>query len=258
MASKGRHSQTPYKALKENPSRYIDPEHLPAHINLADPRNMKREEIISFFEHILQRQQILDPPDVFRFKTVKITRKGTQTLEDMDADKSTDDEGDQDVIIGADVMPPRPHPHPKPKRREPNTPTADQGADVLPPPPDIGADVIPPPPRPKPKRKRKARNNINHVTDITNQTADHIVDIGTDVMPPPPHPRPKPKRKAPNNPIANQDCLGADRTPPTGNIITDDLIDPVLRHHAQPGPSSTPIPATSQRSNRLASKLRFP
>ena len=106
MASKGRHSQTPYKALKENPSHYIDPEHLPAHINLANPRSMKCEEIVSFFEHIIQRQQILDPPNVFRFKTVKITRKGTQTLEDMDADKSTNDEGDQDVNIGADMLPP--------------------------------------------------------------------------------------------------------------------------------------------------------
>jgi hypothetical protein len=320
MASKGRHSQTPYKALKENRSRYIDPEHLPADINLADPRNMKREEIISFFEHILQRQQILDPPDVFRFKTVKITRKGTQTLEDMDADKYTDDEGGQDVVIGADVMPPRPRPRPKPKRRAlnhptadqdwlgadrtpgadvlpppsdigadvmptpadigadvmppppppprprkkpkrkaPNDPTADQGADVLPPPSDMGADVMLPTPPPRPKRKRKARNNINHPTDITNQTADNVVDIGADVMPPPPHPRPKPKRRALNHPTADQDWLGADRTPATRNIITDDLIDPVLRHHTnQPGPSSTPIPATSRRSNRLGSKLRFP
>ena len=99
---------------------------------------------------------------------------------------------------------------------------------MLPPPPDIGADMIPPHPHPHPKWKQKARNNINHVTDITNQTADHIVDISTDMMPPPPHPHPKPKRKAPNNLIADQDCLSADRTPPTGNIITDDLIDPVL------------------------------
>ena len=51
---------------------------------------MKRQEIVSFFEHIIRRQEILDPPDVFRFKTVKITRKGTQTLKDI-ADNS--DEG---------------------------------------------------------------------------------------------------------------------------------------------------------------------
>ena len=106
MESKGQHSQTPYKALKENPSCYIDPEHLPAHINLANPCSMKCKEIVSFFKHIIQRQQILDPPSVFCFKTINITRKGTHILEDMDADKSTNDEGDQDVNISADVLPP--------------------------------------------------------------------------------------------------------------------------------------------------------
>ena len=134
MASKGLHSQTPYKALKEHPSHYIDPEHLPAHINLADPCSMKREEIVSFFEHIIQRQQILDPPNVFCFKAVKITRKGTQTLEDMDADKSTNDKGDQDVNISTNMLPPPPHLHPKPKRKAPNNPTVDQDANILPPP----------------------------------------------------------------------------------------------------------------------------
>ena len=193
MASKGQHSQTPYKALKENPSCYIDPEHLPAHINLANPHSMKREEIVSFFEHIIQRQQILDPPNVFRFKTVKIIRKGTPILEDMDADKSTNDEGDQDVNIGANMLPPPPCPCPKPKRKAQNNPTADQDADILPTPPDIGANVLPPPP----------------------------------------HPCPKPKRKALNNLTANQDWLGADGTPPSGNIITDDLINPVLWEQSQ-------------------------
>ena len=81
----------------------------------VDPHSMKHKEIVSFFEHIIQRQQILDPPNVFHFKTVKITRIGIQTLEDMDADKSTNDEGDQDVNIGANMLPPPPCPCPKPK-----------------------------------------------------------------------------------------------------------------------------------------------
>ena len=97
----------------------------------------------------------------------------------------------------------------------------------------------------------------------TNDEGDQDVNIGADVLPPPPCPHPKPKRKVLNNLTANEDWLSADRTPPTGNIITDDLIDPVLwkqsqkqqthiqaqismnpQHHANQ-PLSTPIPPTS-------------
>ena len=47
-------------------------------------------------------------------------------MEDIDADNSANDEGDEDVNIGADVMPPPPHPCPNPKRKAMNNQTANQ------------------------------------------------------------------------------------------------------------------------------------
>ena len=75
---------------------------------------------------------------------------------------------------------------------------------------DIGADVLPPPPCPHPKPKRKAWSNLT-----ANQDADILPthpDIGADVFPPPPHPHPKPKRKALNNLTANEDWLSVRAT----------------------------------------------
>ena len=141
--------------------------------------------------HIIQRQQILDPPDVFGFKTIRIMMKGTQTLKDIDADNSGNDEGDEDVNISANMFPPPPRLHPKAKRKTLNNQTANQVV-------DISADVLPPPPHPHPMPQGKAPNNINHVTNITNQTANQDVDISADMMPPPPCPSPKAKKKSKN------------------------------------------------------------
>src|SRR6266567_5410770 len=60
---------------------------------MVDPRNMKRDQIISFFDHIAARQQTFDLPEVFRFKTAKKTWKGNKTMDDQDSDSSGADSG---------------------------------------------------------------------------------------------------------------------------------------------------------------------
>ena len=77
--------------------RYVDPEHLPAGFKLDDPRTMKRAHIISFFEHILERQKTIEPANVFRFKTTKKSRKGSKTMDESGAsDTDRSGSGDDD------------------------------------------------------------------------------------------------------------------------------------------------------------------
>ena len=66
--------------MSKDLSTYIHPDHLPANFEITDPRNMKQEQIILFFKHIAARQQAYSGPDVFRFKTAKVGRKGNKTF----------------------------------------------------------------------------------------------------------------------------------------------------------------------------------
>jgi len=194
---------------------------------------MKREEIVSFLEHIIQRQEKLDPPDVFQFKTVKITRKGTHTLEDIDAGNSDGDEsghgdahaggaddypgGADDYPGGADDYPggadpltrsgpkiakPPPPQRRKSKRKQKKHPIGDSrdgtlGAESI---RTVGAAVPDPPPRPPPKSKKKGKNNVNMTDDgnNTNLDADQGLDIGADTMARRPRARSKVKKNINN------------------------------------------------------------
>ena len=94
LALKGRTPHPPYKAIKANQSKFIDPEHLPRNFQLLIPRDMRQEQVILFFEHIIARQQTFDLPNVFCFKTATVGRKGDRTLDESDSAPGVDADPD--------------------------------------------------------------------------------------------------------------------------------------------------------------------
>jgi hypothetical protein len=87
--------------MKNNPSCYFNPEHLPPDVTLADPRNMKHQQIVSFFEHVMERQQRLEPAEVFGFKTVKRGRKGTRLESPAESQDGEGDDARDDNNVAA-------------------------------------------------------------------------------------------------------------------------------------------------------------
>ena len=53
-------------------------EHLPdPDFKITEPRKMKLEDLVTFFQHIMERQRTYDLPDVFRIKYADVGRKST-------------------------------------------------------------------------------------------------------------------------------------------------------------------------------------
>ena len=56
-------------------------EHLPdPDFKITEPRKMKLEDLVTFFQHIMERQRTYDLPDVFRIKYADMGRKSTLEL----------------------------------------------------------------------------------------------------------------------------------------------------------------------------------
>jgi hypothetical protein len=89
---------------------------------MVDPHTMKRGEILSFFDHIAKRQQTYDLPEVFRFKTAKVGRKGYKTLDALTLEDRNNNVDDTDADPGvtpsaeAPVRRSRPKPRKVPQR----------------------------------------------------------------------------------------------------------------------------------------------
>jgi hypothetical protein len=67
--------QVPFERLGVNPSQFMNDEYRPTGISLGDPRAMKRESIIKFFQHVAQREDLHGITQAFRFHTVLTSRK---------------------------------------------------------------------------------------------------------------------------------------------------------------------------------------
>jgi hypothetical protein len=131
--------------MQIHPSKYIDPDHLPTNFNMVDPRSMRQEQIILFFEHIAMRQQTFNLPDVFQFKTAKRGRKGSRTMDERDSElEHADPDSSADPDPGAN-----------PAELEVSN----------------SNDNVPPPSRPKPRPRKKANGNPNRCAD-PNASAD--------------------------------------------------------------------------------------
>lgn len=75
LACKDWDRQAPFNRISSNPSDFIDPEYLPNGIKICDPRSMKLDALIKFFQHITGRETSHGITDAFRFKAVLSTRK---------------------------------------------------------------------------------------------------------------------------------------------------------------------------------------
>lgn len=151
---------------------------------MVDPHTMKRGDILAFFEHIAKRQQTFDLPQVFRFKTANVGRKGNKTLDEITLDDCNNDLHDADADTGL-------------------APNADMG---LAPSADTGlapsAEAAVPAPRPRPKKQKKKRGNDGMALDNRIEDFDDA-DAPTCVAPSAKgavsRPRPKPKRVTQRN-----------------------------------------------------------
>jgi hypothetical protein len=61
----------PFKMLLANVSTFIAPEYLPANFEIRDPRNMLKDTIQDFFDHVFRRQMQHGRRNAFAFKVVK-------------------------------------------------------------------------------------------------------------------------------------------------------------------------------------------
>ena len=67
--------QAPFKQIRANNSDFINSDYLPSGISLTDPRSMKLDALISFFQHVSNREDLHGIQDAFRFRNVMIGRK---------------------------------------------------------------------------------------------------------------------------------------------------------------------------------------
>jgi hypothetical protein len=67
--------QAPFTSIAEKQYDFIDRKYIPSRITLKDPRSMRQDHIIKFFEHIVQRQSSHGIEDTFKFKAVLTRRK---------------------------------------------------------------------------------------------------------------------------------------------------------------------------------------
>ncbi|KAF8799627.1 hypothetical protein BYT27DRAFT_7263713 [Phlegmacium glaucopus] len=75
LAARDKERQAPFGRLSANSSDFVEAKYLPPAISLSDPRSMKREALIQFFQHITARQTSHGIQDAFRFKAVLSSRK---------------------------------------------------------------------------------------------------------------------------------------------------------------------------------------
>jgi hypothetical protein len=74
LANNSRERRVPYKAISTNVSTFIPPECLPPQCEIRHPRNMEKETIRGFFDHIFRRQIEHGYRNAFRFKIVQTSR----------------------------------------------------------------------------------------------------------------------------------------------------------------------------------------
>jgi hypothetical protein len=94
LANGGQSLRLPYSSISKNTSHFIAPEFLPAEFQFKDPRNLRKDRIKDFFDHVLTRQSLHGPKKAFRFKAVQgqTLVKYPPSFSDADAGADTDAE----------------------------------------------------------------------------------------------------------------------------------------------------------------------
>lgn len=68
LASGGLKSRVPYGLLNKSPRSFIDRKYYPRKFEFKDPRNIGKDEINDFCQHVYERQQAHGTTDAFRFQ----------------------------------------------------------------------------------------------------------------------------------------------------------------------------------------------
>lgn len=182
--------------MAKNTSKYIDPKYLPSNFTMVDPRNMKQEKIILFFENITKRQRSYSLEGTFEFKTANMGRKGNTTIEenvDRNAvNQSTDSDDDRNAALNADHH----YPHHYPNRYRLPQYNSDHDPDQQ--------------VHDNPDRQQVYGPNATPIADHLNQAMPYSA----------PNPSPEYAETA--------DTAHLQERPIVTQNITDDLIDPVL------------------------------
>jgi hypothetical protein len=75
LACRGRTRQAPFERIAACQSEFIAAEYLPAGVTITDPRSMKLDVMLKFFEHIAEREKSHGVTQAFRFKAILSSRK---------------------------------------------------------------------------------------------------------------------------------------------------------------------------------------
>jgi hypothetical protein len=67
LASEKNSIHVPYRKLEEEWSNFAKPQYFPPGFIIKDPRNLKKEQILSFLHHVKNRQDLYGAEDAFRF-----------------------------------------------------------------------------------------------------------------------------------------------------------------------------------------------
>jgi hypothetical protein len=80
LACRSADRQAPFDRIATNPIDFIQADYWPTGISIKDPRSMKLEALILFFQHVIQREESHGIPHAFRFHTVLSSRKGVKMV----------------------------------------------------------------------------------------------------------------------------------------------------------------------------------
>jgi hypothetical protein len=58
----------PFRAVQEDNRRFVDKKYIPADVIIKEAKNMQKDDLIHFLEHVLDRQQRFGADDAFRFR----------------------------------------------------------------------------------------------------------------------------------------------------------------------------------------------
>ncbi|KAF8337252.1 hypothetical protein F5887DRAFT_920431 [Amanita rubescens] len=74
LASAGFSDRVPFTTVKQEMPAFVSDDHIPPGFILTDPHNMKKNDIVAFFKHVINRQNLYNPEHAFRFRAFR--RKG--------------------------------------------------------------------------------------------------------------------------------------------------------------------------------------
>jgi len=75
LASGAKKEHIPYAHLMANTKDFVESKYLPGGWKFKDPRNMTKEEILAFFRHVQQREEMHGARDAFRFCKYRMNKQ---------------------------------------------------------------------------------------------------------------------------------------------------------------------------------------